>query len=221
MKDAKFIELLNLYVDHQISPEEAELLETEVRSNPERRRVYHEYCQIQKASSVIAETFRTEAPANAPKIADFKVRRSSAGAVAYIGGLLAVAACVAVVLGVRSRQQHSNLSPTAPTLAVAVQPKAIVPVAVAVAPRPALQPVFGPRLLTLRETNAESTEVVATDRDAFGDWMNDVQLASLPRTSADDLQFDARATLQPDSRSLHAGRPILGKVESTAFTFQK
>ena len=31
MKDTKFTELLNLYLDHQISPEETALLEAEIR----------------------------------------------------------------------------------------------------------------------------------------------------------------------------------------------
>jgi anti-sigma factor RsiW len=219
MKDAKFIELLNLYVDHQISPEEAEQLEAEVRSSPERRRVYHEYCQMQKACSVIAETFRTEAPASAPKVADFKVRRSSPSAVAYVGGLLAVAACVAVLLSVRS-SQRANLAPAAPVLTATVQPTVSAPVASTVS-RPALQPVLGPRLLTVREPGADSAELAAVDPAAFGEWMNSVQLSSLSGASGDELQFDTRATVPTESRSLHARRPYQGKVEWTAFTFQK
>ena len=53
MKESKFIELLNLYVDHQISPDDAKLLESEVESNPTRRRIYRQYCQMQKACALM------------------------------------------------------------------------------------------------------------------------------------------------------------------------
>jgi anti-sigma factor RsiW len=49
MKESRYIELLNLYVDHRLTPEEAAELETEVQRNPARRKVYLQYCRIQKA----------------------------------------------------------------------------------------------------------------------------------------------------------------------------
>ena len=218
MKESKFIELLNLYVDHQISPAEAAQLEAEVKSNPERRRVYREYCEMQKACSVLAENFRTAAPASDPKIVDFKPRRFPVGAMAYVGSLVAVAACVAVVFTLRSH-------PAAPADVAAPIAQQVVktpPTAVAVATpsRPALQPAFGPKVLTLRAQNAELAESVA-DQAALTEWMNSIQLSSMPGTSVDDLRFDARATLQPDARTYRTASPIKGKVEWTAFTFQK
>ena len=42
MKDTRFIELVNLYVDRQISAEETAELETEIQANPRRRQVYQE-----------------------------------------------------------------------------------------------------------------------------------------------------------------------------------
>ncbi len=216
MKDSKFIELLNLYVDHQISPAEAEQLEAEVKGNPERRRVYREYCQMQKACAVLAEQFRTEASASDPKIVEFQPRRLPLGAIAYVGSLVAVAACVAVVFTLRTKQ-------AAPVAAVApvIQQLSVAPaVAATPAVRPALHPVFGPKVLSLRAQNAELAES-AGDSAAFAEWMNNIQLSSMPGASADDLRFDAHGTLQPDVRTYRAGRPIQGKVEWTAFTFQK
>jgi len=218
MNESKFIELLNLYIDHQISPADAALLEAEVKSNPERRRVYREYCQMQKACTVLAENFRTQAPATNPKIVEFKPRRH-VGAVAYVTGLMAVAACVALVLGVRSRMTVSTPAAHEQVAAQLQAPAAAV--AQVTAPRPALQPVFGPRLLPLREQNAELAETASADQAAFGEWMNSIQLSSMPGASAADLRFDAHATLQPDVRTYRTGRPIQGKVEWTAFTFQK
>lgn len=218
MKESKFIELLNLYVDHQISPAEAELLEAEVRSNPGRRRVYREYCQMQKACTALAENFRTDAPANNPKIVEFKPRRT-VGAAAYVGGLVAAAACVALVLNLRSRHAEP-LAVSVPN--VHEQLAVALPVARVTAPHPALQPVFGPHVLTLREQNADLADAASSsEQAAFGDWMNSIQFSSMPGASADDLRFDARSSRQPDARTYRAGRPIQGKVEWTAFTFQK
>lgn len=222
MKESKFIELLNLYVDHQISPAEAELLESEVRINPAHRRIYREYCQMQKACDVLAENFRAQAPGTDAQLGQFRSRRG-ASTWTYAAGLLAAAACVALVLNVRGRFNEplavstpiSHQSATTPALkapAVAVTP--------ALAVRPALQPVFGPRLFALREQNAEGAEASAFD-PSFAEWMNSIQLSSLSNASADDLRFDAHTSLQPDIRTYRAGRPVQGKFELTAFTFEK
>lgn len=218
MNDSKFIELLNLYVDHQISPTDAALLEAEVKGNPEHRRIYREYCQMQKACAALAENFRSETPATGAKVVDFKPRRS-AGVPVYLAGLVAAAACVALVLGVRSRLGHFPASPTVDAHSVAaVAPAVANPVAPILAARPMLQPVFGPRLLA---PNPEPTELATSDQAAFGDWMNSIQLTSLPGNPADDLRFDAHAALPTATRTYRNGRSFQGKVEWTAFTFQK
>jgi hypothetical protein len=61
MKDAKFIELLNLYLDHQIPDESAEL-EAEIRAIPRAAALYRQYCQMQKACNVLAADLRAQAP---------------------------------------------------------------------------------------------------------------------------------------------------------------
>jgi anti-sigma factor RsiW len=218
MNETKFIELLNLYVDRQISPAEAEQLEAEVRSNPEHRRVYREYCRMQKACTELAETFRAQAPAGDPQVARLGHRRRATGGMPFAVGLAAVAAGVALIVSLRTR-------PTERPVATAPVAPAVAPAILAVsAPslRPSLQPVIGPHLLPLRAPSAELTEVAASSEPAaFADWMNRVQLSSLPDATAEDLRFDSRATLQPDARAYRSTRPHQGKVEWTAFTFQK
>ena len=89
MKDSKFIELLNLYVDHQISAEDAARLEAEIQRTPERRRVYRQYCQMQKACTVLADNFRTQIPP-AGKVVEFpRPARSPLRAATYGMGVLA------------------------------------------------------------------------------------------------------------------------------------
>jgi hypothetical protein len=63
MKESKFIELLNLYIDHQISQEEAGVLEEEILRNPQRRQTYHQYCRMQRACTLVLDQFK--APAGA------------------------------------------------------------------------------------------------------------------------------------------------------------
>lgn len=62
MNDSEFIELLNLYLDHEITPADAARLEAEVRNDPERRRTYLEYCRMQKACAILAADFAADRP---------------------------------------------------------------------------------------------------------------------------------------------------------------
>jgi hypothetical protein len=61
MKESRFIELLNLYLDHQISQEGAALLEEEILQNPGRRRTYNQYCRMQRACSLVLDQFNAPA----------------------------------------------------------------------------------------------------------------------------------------------------------------
>lgn len=67
MKHDRFIELLNLYLDGEISREESADLEREITQNPERRRIYRQYCQMQRACSMLSEKFRDVAETQAPE----------------------------------------------------------------------------------------------------------------------------------------------------------
>jgi hypothetical protein len=62
MKNDRFIELLNLYVDQQLDAREAAELEKELQRDPSRRRTYVEYCRMQKACSQLFESDRACAP---------------------------------------------------------------------------------------------------------------------------------------------------------------
>jgi anti-sigma factor RsiW len=61
MKQEKFIELLNLYVDGALAPDAAAELEREITSDPARHKIYRQYCQMQRACTVLAERFRDDA----------------------------------------------------------------------------------------------------------------------------------------------------------------
>ena len=97
MKESKFIELLNLYIDQQISPEDAALLEAEILQNPRRRQIYSQYCRIHRACTIALEQQKVldeTAPAQGRGRVFEAPRRSRWG---YYAAGLAAAACVSLV----------------------------------------------------------------------------------------------------------------------------
>ena len=61
MKEPRFIELINLYVDRQISPAETAELEAEIQTSPRHRKIYQQYCHMHCATKLVYETFRANA----------------------------------------------------------------------------------------------------------------------------------------------------------------
>jgi hypothetical protein len=62
MRRRKLIELLNLYIDGEITPEDQVILETEISASPEARRLYHQYCRLDDATRLVYRQFRLQAP---------------------------------------------------------------------------------------------------------------------------------------------------------------
>lgn len=217
MKDSKFIELLNLYVDHQISAEDAAQLEAEIQRSPERRRVYRQYCQMQKACATLAETFRTQAPASGNLIEMPRSARSPLRIATYAMGALAAAACVALVIVQRDRSVEpgalSSQSVT-PQVAVAapVAPTQEVVTSVPVADRPALQPAFAG---LVHEQKPVDVSFAATGPL---DWMNRIQIERMP---AQEIWFESQSPAQPSDYIFRDRRPADPQTTMAAFRFQR
>lgn len=127
MKDSEFKELLNLYLDHEITAADAARLEAEVQRDPQRRKVYEQYCRMQKACKMLASDFVGEpAVAEDNKVVRFDMavaeaaegRRKRMGNFYTIGSIAAAAACVAIVFLGRSRQAEAQEAQFAATHAV-------------------------------------------------------------------------------------------------------
>lgn len=114
MKDSEFKELLNLYLDHEITAADAARLEAEVQRDPRRRKVYEQYCRMQKACKMLASDFVAE-PVSVredSKVVRFDMavaeaaesRRKRMGNFYTVGSIAAAAACIAIVFVGRSRQ---------------------------------------------------------------------------------------------------------------------
>ena len=233
MKDSEFIQLLNLYLDHEISAADSARLEAEVQINPARREIYQQYCRMQKACKVLAQDFRTEVvPTPERKVIDFKSAARPAGASGFYAAsaFAAVAACVAIIFVARSRQQPG---PTEHGQQLAQQmplsPKVTPPVVSASAALGAIARVAAPPALVgtslslAGNAQAEAMMVAAVEQaNAQFDWMRQMQFAPVPAVSMDVLRFDARpASLRPDPRTFRSVQPVDPSVEMTAFRFQR
>jgi hypothetical protein len=241
MKDTEFLELLNLYVDHEITSADAARLEAEVQSNPDRRRVYHDYCRMQKACTLLAKDF-SEQPAER-KVVAFEPHRLGWGSGLFAAaGIAVAAACVTLVLVNRTRTAvpgagaplpttvaASNTAPTPATetkaASISAEPTTLIARTVTVSPRHAeLRPMLASVPLTLAGANTTDAEALLAaaqqNAQAQFEWMKSVQLAPIQQLPMDGLRLDARSPLQPASRTYSSGQPVQGSVEMTAFRFQ-
>ena len=130
MKDTRFTELVNLYIDRQISQAETAELEIEIQANPRRRQIYQQYCHMHRATKLVYESFRTngEQPAGATaqpgSIAYFAQRRQKVRRnfwLSAVGGL-AAAACAALYFVRADVGQPAGQTPAAKIVAVAPAP---------------------------------------------------------------------------------------------------
>lgn len=228
MKDTRFTELVNLYIDRQISPDEAAELELEIQSNPRRRQVYLQYCRMHRATKLVYESFRAQTeqngqPARQPAtIAHIQGRiRQRRMRWVYAASGLAAAACVAFVVMRSNFTDATNApatlaaaktTPAAPAVAAVAQP---APVAAAPQPtraelpqQPSLARDYASILASLRQEE---------------DRLISLQNGSAPRLNSlfDDGVFDDRGALQNRANLLQKAKNPRVQTEFTAFQFQR
>lgn len=227
MKDAEFIELLNLYLDHEISAADAARLEAEVQRHPARRQIYRQYCQMQKACTMLSADF--VAAKEEKKIIAFEPRRPAwRPAVWGLAGLAAAAACAAFVLFNR----NSAVAPAGQSVVAAYTPTVVDP---QVPPTAAdLDTRSIARTVTVAARRTELQPVLTANALAFGgnqtvalaptelDWIRNVKLAPMQIAPvANELRFENHPALKSGPAVYRSSRPIQGTVEMTAFQFQK
>jgi hypothetical protein len=250
MKDTEFIELLNLYLDHEISAADAARLEAEVQANLARRRIYHQYCRMQKACRMAAGDFRTEAevaadkkvvPFNSAAAVAASARHGRASGLYTLGTFSALAACVAIIFVGRSRQAsnteeqtiaaqppHVQSAPgpmSAPQAAFVAGDNATPRGLVTVPQRPPAMLVRDPLLLT-GTSQAEAVFAAAVEQaNNQLAWLESVQVSPLQQREPADLHF--AATLKTEGRPLGARQPAPVKnatqesEEMVGFKFMK
>lgn len=233
MNDRRFLELLNLYIDGHIDDAEAAELESEVFSDPERRRVYNEYCRLQRGCSLLGDGARSAAPssrafARSLRDAERKIaaprRASWRPSYAGVVSMAAMAACVAVVFVVNQRPQATTGAGELMADGARSAPSPIGPVMPLVPATTLVQVDASPLAITPAVSavarNAREVEIASTDREAL-EWMQRVELLPGSKVVVDEQAFESRPTLQPDNRVFRSRHSIQGNAEFTAFQFQR
>jgi hypothetical protein len=210
MTDREFIELLNLYVDREITADDALRLEAEVAARPRRRNIYDQYCRIQKACSKLSEENYTAALSQTdPSLISFPVERSWRLA-PFVAGMAAAAAVAVAVVGLRGRlvpqAANSVLAAAGPERAASVADTAPA------ADDMSMKPVFFVRPAADQ----------APSQLAQLSWIGDVRLAPVSTSANADFllgqRADLKATVLADPQG---GREPQEPVEMTAFRFQR
>jgi len=228
MSEREFIELLNLYLDHEIEAADAARLEAEVRSNPERRRTYLQYCRMQKACALLAEDFASERVPARPVSMASGFGWAAAGFASF--GVVAAGLAVAFVLW----QRPPGTASDEPTLA---QSPALVSETPAVSSGPrrglvaASEQTSPARLVLtgeplglaggLRLRSAVDASPPVRSGDEF-DWLRNFRVAGVAEAdAAATLHFNHSAqAVRPEAR--HLGLKAQAEAaEMTAFRFSK
>ncbi|MGH9771989.1 MAG: anti-sigma factor family protein [Candidatus Acidiferrales bacterium] len=232
MKDSEFTALLNLYLDHEISAADAARLEREVQGNPARRRVYQDYCRMQKACKILAHDFAEDASSADHKIVAFEqaaTTRARRNRAYFVGTLAAAAACVAAVFVLRhgaavpSSLPTNNFVQTTPQPAPAAE---VAPVMVAtshVTATPA-QPDGPASAFSLRRNAQEEALALAVRQtDPQFAWLQNVRLEPVQvPVRVDSLRFDSNPNLRPDNRTFSSPRPLQSEdIPWTAIRYQR
>ena len=249
MKESEFIELLNLYLDHEISAADAVRLEAEVQANPARRKVYEQYCRMQKACRLLTADFATDAAETAAsgerKIIAFNPAVAAANAAhrrrantLLTVGSLAAAACVAVIVVNRADRDRSGPAAQSETI-VQTAPAKLEPVAATEParrasqaagpwslgnPRKTMQPQLVSEQLSLTASTQPEAVLAKATNEANDQlkWVASLQVPPLQQqVPADVLRFDVKpATLRPEARLL-GGRSAETEAEMTVLRFVK
>lgn len=225
MKDTEFIELLNLYLDHEISTADAARLEAEVQRNPARYRIYQDYCRMQKGCTLLAADFTADTPT---VVAFEPTRRISRPNIYAIGSLMAAAACVTFVILNQTTSvapmsgpaiaENTNAAPAAATVALDAGTRGTARTVSVPARQQEFHSVLAAHSLQLNDTVAATD---ASNRVQL-DWINKMQLTSLPRISAEEVRFEIESPLKPAPRVFSSGQPAQGAmIESAAWQFQR
>jgi len=247
MKEPRFIELLNLYVDQQLNAVEATELESELQHNSSRCRTYHQYCRIQKACTELFERECLAAPSTsalsrALAKADQKIiafprhrhvwRQRSLFAV----GLVAMAACVAVVFMRQPAGTGTVSTPLALNLASAVATVEPVATSTQSVNIPSADPhtkelrrlyyaVFPVRqFVPVQVVSANGDSVAQNQEQTDYNWMKNVELAPMRSVNVDELAMESNnPTIQQPERPYinNNRRPVQEMYEKAAFQFQK
>jgi len=229
MKEPRFIELINLYVDRQISPAETAELEAEIQTSPRHRKIYQQYCHMHRATKMVYETFRANAeqpvvePARSGgSVASFEYNRhrTKRNRWVYSAVGMAAAACFAVVL-VRtgSFSQTKN-----DAVAASAQPKASAVAALPVTAQPVAVTTEKDKQAALEAQQIAALLSLKRQEEMRAFALAQQRIVTQPITLFADSAFDERQILTAESKKalkLKDKTDNRPSSEFTAFQFQR
>jgi len=226
MKESRFLELLNLYVDQQIDPKGAALLEEEILRNPARRRTYVQYCRMHKACALLFEQSVAGEGADRLSALEEKIevnlaRERSWSPFAIASGFVAIAAAIAVVAYVRSSSPEDPSANFASNMAQSIREEAVD---IPVMPAPERVTLPAPEMGDLRvffvRGGSESASPGAPLAPDLA-WMN-FRLSPLVANTSQPLLFEPDSSAgRANSRVLSSPNPPEAATETVGFQFQK
>jgi len=233
MKDQRFVELLNLYIDRQISATETAELEAEIQENPKRQAVYRQYCKIHSATKLVYASFRANAteqpglPSDSTGVVELFEAKRRKNHFAYYATGVAAAACLAFAI-VRFNSQPT---PATGSPALAAQLKIEAPAVIAVAPESvaisahAVEPEVG--LVSLRNSATNPPDYVALlaamrEQDEERAMASGHPQVARIQPLFDDGFFNVnRAAPAQEPRLFRIQSPGTPQAEAAAFQFQR
>ena len=216
MKDREFIELLNLYVDREISAEDALRLESEVVASPKRREVYDQYCRMQKACSMLSDDIAEATPAPEVTIVQFPTQSPW-----HIGqfalGIAAAAACAVGIVTYKLRDTSRYLA-VADSPVAAVRPvQAPTPLGL-VGDSEAMKPVFSTRALAQHVFAAAEGPAPVSQLN----WIGDIQMPPVFTAANSEFLINPRTDIKAAALTDAQGQGDSQEpAEMAAFRFQR
>jgi len=224
MKDRRFTELVNLRLDHELSPAEAAELDAEIQRDPARRRQYVEYGRMQRACAQLFEREHARAPASialerALRDAERKVTTPVSRPlfdrpfVTAFTGFAAMAACVSFVV-LRNPPGATVPAPAVhPAVAFHQTPPA-VPEVLANYVVPTTPPASYNALPLGGSPSADPAREVA-------DWVRGVALPALQPVNLDDPSAEPATPVQPSFAAESASGSLQVNTDYVGFQFQR
>jgi hypothetical protein len=223
MNDREFIDLLNLYVDREISAEDALRLEAEVAADRERRKVYDQYCRMQKACSMLSAQYAESAAGErGGYMVEFPAPRAWRLA-PILAGL--AAACVVAVVGLRYRGTVEMKDSPGPAVESGGARSIPDTMELSRATDP-MKSVFSTRPSGSLADRSVAAPMFAVDNAspqiAPLNWIGDIHMAPVFSAASSDLLLTARPDLKtPISNEAQSVRYPQEPAEMTAFRFQR
>ena len=235
MKDNRFIELVNLYIDRQISAAEAADLEAEMQANPRRRAIYQQYCRMHRATTLVYESFRADAPEQQTglakgraTIARFQNKPAANRARwAYYAGGLAAAACLAILF-VRLNTATAPVTDLAATTPKVSHPTTVV---ASLPPAPVAKPQASPAARTMltslpannlaAEQNYSALLAALRQEEQRAFANGQIQANRLPSLFEDGVFETQQGFPATSQRVFRSKQAPAQQAEFTAFQFQR